>query len=144
MNTASQVRFPEPLAQFVRDLAGWVSVLRQTGLRRRDEGPDDLEQAVRATDELERYRAPAKAIIIWLELCGRDADAAEVDDAMAGLRDVARHFDTGEFKPVFVERADEHLSPLDLLIQAASEAAGRLEDLDADIPSEVWQGFGDA
>lgn len=42
------------------------------------------------------------------------------------------------------ERAGEHLSRLDLLIQAASETASRLEDLDADIPSDVWQGFGDA
>lgn len=92
---------------------------------------------------MERFREPAKAIIIWLELCGRDADAAEVDDATASLREVARRFDASELKPVLDERAGEH-SPLDLLIQAASETAGRLEDLDADIPSDVWRGFSDA
>jgi hypothetical protein len=93
---------------------------------------------------LERFREPAKAIIIWLELCGRDADAAEVDDAMVALRDAARRFDVGELKPVADERADEHLSPLELLIKVAEETASRLEDLDAEIPSDVWQGFGDA
>ncbi|MBI5866111.1 MAG: hypothetical protein HZB38_16705 [Planctomycetes bacterium] len=134
----------EPLAQLARGIASWSDVLRGSGLRRRDEGTDDHEQYVRAPDELEQFREPAKAIIIWLELCGRDADAAEVDDAMAGLRDTARRFDTGELKPVFDERSDEHVSPLGLLIHAASETASRLENLDADIPSDVWQGFGDA
>lgn len=144
MNTASQSRFREPLTQLVQEFADWVSILRRVGLRRRCEEPDDPDQDVRATDELERFREPAKAIIVWLELCGRDADAAEVDDAMAALRETARRFDTGELKPVLNEHADEHVSPLDLLIQAASETASRLEDLDADIPSDVWQGFGDA
>lgn len=143
MSTASQPRFSEPLTQFVRDLAGWLTLLRQRGLLRRGEGPDDPDQDVHASDELEQFRGPAKAIIVWLELHGRDADAAEVDDAMAALRETARRFDTGELKPIFDECADEHLSPLDLLIQAASETAGRLEDLDANIPSDVWQGFGE-
>lgn len=118
--------------------------MHRIGLRHRSEGWDDPGQDVVAADELERFRGPAKAIIIWLELCGRDADAAEVDDAMAGLRETARRFDTGGLEPVFDDRSDEHLSPVDLLIQAASETASRLEDLDADIPSDVWQGFGDA
>lgn len=142
MGTASLSR--APLARLARNLSAWTDVLRSNGLRRRGEGPDDPDQAVRASDEVEQFRAPAKAIIVWLELCGRDADAAEVDDAMAALRDTARSFDTGELKPVLDERADEHLSPLDLLIQAASETAGRLEDLDAAIPDTVWQDFGDA
>lgn len=144
MSTASQSRFYEPLTRLVQDFNDWVSILRRVGLRHRGEGPDDPDRAVRASDELERFRAPAKAIIIWLELCGRDADAAEVDDAMATLRDTARRFDTGELKPVLDDHADEHLSPLDLLIQAASETAGRVEDLDAEIASDVWRGFGDA
>lgn len=63
---------------------------------------------------------------------------------MASLRETARRFDTGHLDPVFNARADESLSPLDLLIQVASETASRLEDLDADIPSSVWQGFVDA
>jgi hypothetical protein len=134
----------EPLAQLARDLAAWTDVLRGRGLRRRGEGPDDPDQDVRASDELERFREPAKAIIIWLELCGRDANAAEVDDVMAALRETARRFDTGALRPVLGARADEHQSPLDLLIEAAEKTAGRLEDLDADIPSDVWQGFGDA
>jgi hypothetical protein len=142
MGTSSLAR--EPIAQLARDLAEWVDGLQRIGLCRRGEGADDPGQRVRASDELEQFRAPAKAIIIWLELRGRDADAAEVDDAMAALREAARHFDTGELKPVLDERAGEHLSPLDLFIQAASETVSRLEDIDADIPSDVWQGFGDA
>lgn len=134
----------DPLAQLVVGLSDWVGVLQRFGLRRRGEGRDDPDGDVRASDALERFREPAKAIIIWLELCGRDAAAAEVDDAMAGLRDTARQFDTGGLQPVLDERAGEHLSPLDLLMQAASEATGRLEDLDAEIPQNVWQGFGDA
>lgn len=81
MRTTSIAR--QPLAQLARELAAWAHLLRSGGLRRGD-GPDDPGQDVRASDELERFREPAKAIIIWLELCGRDADAAEVDDAMAG------------------------------------------------------------
>lgn len=136
MSTASLAR--EPLAQLARDLAAWDDVLRGRGLRRRGEGPDDPNQDVRASAELEPFREPAKAIIVWLELHRRDADAAEIDDAMATLRETARRFDSGD------ERADEHPSPLDLLIEVASQTASRLEDLDAEIPQHVWQGFGDA
>jgi hypothetical protein len=144
MDTASEPTFREPLTQLVQGFTNCVGTLRQSGLRRRVEGPDEPGQDVRASDELEQFREPAKAIIIWLELHGRDADAAEVDDAVAALRETARRFDSGELKPVLNERADEHLSPLDLLIQAASETVSRLEDLDAEIPHSVWQGFGDA
>jgi|GEM_PF-2197077 hypothetical protein len=144
MSPASQFRFREPLTQLVQDFNAWVSTLQRVGLRRRGEGPDDPDQDARAFDELEQFREPAKTIIIWLELCGRDAEAAEVDDAMAALREAARHFDTGELKPVPDNRGEEHFSPLDLLIEAASETANRLEDLDAGIPQHVWQGFGDA
>ncbi len=144
MSTASQSGFREPLTQLVQDFTAWDGILRRVGLRRRGEALDDPDYDVRASDELGRFREPAKAIIIWLELRGRDADAAEVDDAMAALRETARRFDTGGLEPVYDERADEHLSPLDLLIQAASETASRLEDLDANVASGVWQGFGDA
>lgn len=134
----------QPLGRLPHALRAWGEALQRTGPHRRAEGSDDPDQDVRASDELERFREPAKAIIVWLELRGRDANAAEIDDAMAALRETARRFDTGELKPVFDERADERVSALELLIHAASETASRLEDLDADIPSDVWQGFGDA
>ncbi|MBI5864559.1 MAG: hypothetical protein HZB38_08635 [Planctomycetes bacterium] len=142
MRKATESGPREPLARLVRDLADWGGVLRQSGLRRRSEGPDDPDQGVHASEEMEQFRAPAKAIIVWLELCGRDADAAEVDDAMAALREAARRFDMRGLESVLDEHADEHLSPLELLIKVAEETASRLED--ADIPSDVWQGFGDA
>lgn len=135
---------PSPLTRLVLQLSDWLELRRRVGLRRRGEGADDPDQDVHASDELEQFREPAKAIIVWLELRGRDVDAAEVDDAMASLRETARQYDAGELRPVLDERADEHLTPLDLLIQAASEATARLEDLDAEIPFDVWPGFGDA
>jgi hypothetical protein len=144
MSAASQSRFREPLTQLVRDLSDWISAVKRLGLRRRGEGPDDPDRGARASDELGRFREPTKAIIVWLELHARDTDAAEVDDAMTGLRETARRFDTGDLEPVFEERADEHLSPLELLIEAAEKTASRLEDLDAEIPHSVWHGFGDA
>lgn len=144
MSVRNQGEREQPLTQLVSDLGRWISRLNREGLRRPGEGPDDPDQTATACAELDPFREPAKAIIVWLELRGRDADAAEVDDAMACLRETARRYDAGGPEPVYDERADEHLSPLDLLIDAASEAAGRLEDLDADIPQDIWQGFGDA
>jgi hypothetical protein len=76
MSTASQFRFREPLTQLVQDFIDWVRILRRVGLRRRGGRPDDPDRDVRASDELERFREPAKAIIVWLELHGSDADAA--------------------------------------------------------------------
>lgn len=134
----------QPLTQLVSDLGNWVGILHRVGLRHRGEGLDDPDRDVRASDELEQFRVPAKAIIVWLELRGRGADAVEVDDAMAALRETARRFDAGELQPVFSERTDVPVSPLDQLIEAATRAAGRLEDLDGTIPTSVWQGFGDA
>ncbi|RMH69895.1 MAG: hypothetical protein D6685_00695 [Bacteroidetes bacterium] len=63
---------------------------------------------------------------------------------MASLREIARHYDTGQLQPMLDEWADEPVTPLDQLIEATSEAAGRLEDLDGEIPPTIWQGFGDA
>lgn len=144
MNVKTQGEPQQPLTQLVSDLGRWISGLNRDGLRRRGEGSDDPDQTATVCAELEPFREAAKAIIVWLELRGRDADAAEVDDAMAGLRETARHYDAGELQPLFTERSDEPLSPLDQLIEAATRAAGRLEDLDGTIPTGVWQGFGDA
>ncbi|HRX83505.1 MAG TPA: hypothetical protein P5572_00640 [Phycisphaerae bacterium] len=126
------------------ELYDWIGRVRGSGLLLRREGFDDPAQAVRAVDELGQFREPAKAIIVWLELHGRDTDAAEADDAMAGLRETARQYDAGELQSLFSERSDEYFDPLDQLIEAASRAAGRLEDLDGTIPHTLWRGFGDA
>jgi hypothetical protein len=144
MSVKDQDEREQPLTKLVSDLSRWISVLTRDGLRRRGEGSDDPDQSVTTCAELERFREPAKAIIVWLEVRGRDADAAEVDDAMAGLRETARYYDAGELQPLFCDRSDEPLSPLDQLIEVATRAAGRLEDLDGTIPAGVWQGFGDA
>jgi len=144
MSAKNQGEREQPLTKLVSDLGHWLGRLNREGLRRRGEGSDDPDQVVTASVELEEFREPAKAIIIWLELRGRDTDAAEVDDAMADLRETARHYDAGELQPVFIERSDEPVSPLDQFIEAASRAAGRLEDLDGTIPASVWRGYDDA
>jgi len=144
MSDATPAPSDAPLTQLVLELNAWVETLGRFGLRRRGEGPDDPDCLVRASDELEQFREPAKAIIVWLELRGRDADAAEADDAIAGLRETVQQYDAGELQPLFSEQSDEPFDPLDQLIESASRAAGRLEDLDGLIPASVWQGFGDA
>ena len=140
----SQRKNNTPLARLVSQLHDWVATLHRIGLVRGGEGPDDPDQPVSAISELEPLRQPAKDIILWLELRGREIEAAAVDDAMAGLRDVARAYDTGELQPGSAARADEPLTPLDQLIEAAQATLGRLEDLLDEIPAAIWQGFDDA
>jgi hypothetical protein len=135
---------PSPLDHLVSGLAECANTLQRSGLVRRGEGPDDPSQPVRACDEIEQLRQPAKDIVVWLELRGRDADAAEVDDALAELCGVAQQYDEGQLQPQFFADADEPETPLDQLTSAASTAAARLEDLSQEIPDDVWQGFGDA
>jgi len=144
MSDATPAPSDAPLTRLVLELNAWVETLGLFGLRRRGEGPDDPDCLVRASDELEQFREPAKAIIVWLELRGRDEDAAEADDAIAGLRETAQQYDGGELQSLFSERSDAPFDPLDQLFESASRAAGRLEDLDGTIPDAVWQGFGDA
>ncbi len=137
-------RMDMPLDHLVSCLRDWLDVLQQTGLWCRGEGPDDPDQIVPASEEVEQFREPAKAIIVWLEMRGRKGDAYEVDDAMAALQGAARQYDAGELHPMPIDNSDEYATPLDQLIDTASESIGRLEDLDGDIPAEVWQGFDDA
>jgi hypothetical protein len=144
MTTVNPLQSPTPLKQLMQELNEWVGVVERIGLRRRGEGPDDPSEVISATSELERFHEPAKAIVIWLELRGREAVAREIDEAMSDLREVARQYDAGTLTLPYDDRIDEHVGPLDVLIQEASEAAGLLEDLDFDLALETWQGFADA
>lgn len=67
-----------------------------------------------------------------------------MDGAPAALRAVARAYDAGELHPVFPAYADEPLTPLDQLIEAAQDTVGRLEGLLDETPVAIWQGFDDA
>lgn len=140
----SQRKNNTPLARLVSQLHDWVATLHRVGLVRRGEGPDDPDQPVLATSEVEQFRQPAKDIIVWLELRGRYIEAAAVDDAIAALREAARAYDAGELQSGSAARADEPLSPLDQLIEAAETTVGRLEDLLDELPAAIWQGFDDA
>lgn len=61
------------------------------------------------------------------------------------MLEVARAYDRGDLQARLpdYERAGP-LYPLDQLVDAMRAAAGRLEDLDGDIPAEVWEGYDDA
>lgn len=145
METQSNENAPQtPLARLVSQSHDWVATLQRLGLVRRGESPDDPSQPVSATSEVEQFRQPAKDIIVWLELRRREIEAAEVDDALAALREVARAYDAGELQPEFPARADEPLTPLDQLIEAAQDTVGRMEDLLDEIPAAIWKGFDDA
>ncbi len=139
-----QIEPAGPLAQLVVAFDEWTGALMRTGLVRRAKGPDDPDQPVLATTELEPFHQTAKDIILCLELHGRDADAARVEGALAVLRAVARAYDAGELHPVFPTYADEPLTPRDQPIDAATETSGCLEDLLDELPADVWQGFDDA
>ncbi|MBD3291350.1 MAG: hypothetical protein GF393_00390 [Armatimonadia bacterium] len=134
----------DPLTRLVIGLKGCADTLQRFGLTRAGEGPDDPSQPISATSELEQFRQPAKDIIVWLELRGREVDAGEVDDAMSELYGVAHAYDAGELRDELSRHEDAPLTPLDQLIEAVNSAAGRLEDLVDSIPNVVWQGFTDA
>ena len=140
----SQRKNNSPLARLVSQLHDWVATLHRIGLVRGGEGPDDPDQPVLATSEVEQFRQPVKDIIVWLELRGRAIEAAAVDDALAALREVARAYDAGELQPGSAACADEPLMPLDQLIETAQDTVGRLEDLLDELPGTIWQGFDDA
>jgi len=144
MSEDSANSFGVPVARLVRARGECASTLLRVGLLRDGEGPDDPSQSVSATSEVEQFRQPVKDIIFWLELRGREVDAAEVDDAMAELYGVAHAFDAGELRADFSRYEDEPATPLDQLTEAVNSAAGRLEDLLDSIPDDVWQGFDDA
>lgn len=133
-----------PLARLVSRLHDSVATLHRIGLVRRGEGTDDPDQLAAAIAEFEQFRQPAKDIVVWLELRRREIEAAEVDDAMAALREAARAYDAGELQPEAAARADEPLTPIDQLIEAAQATVGRLEDLLDELPAAIWQGFDDA
>jgi len=88
----------------------------------------------------EQLRAEAKDIIVWLELKGQEDAAAQLDDAMAGLRRAVWDFEEaceGVYPPEDF-RCEE---AREAMVEAAGPVEGAAEDLDDEIPPEVWEGF---
>lgn len=106
---------------------------------------DERDDPIDAFDYVGPYQDAAADLIVWLEIRGRSDDADEIDDAIASMLEVARAYDRGELQAWLPddERAGP-VEPLDQLVDSMRAAAGRLEDLDGEIPAEVWEGYDDA
>jgi len=106
---------------------------------------DEHTDPVSAGEFVGRFRHSAADLIVWLEMKRRSEDADEIDDAVASMIEVARSYDRGELGARLPddERAGP-VEPIDQLRGAIGIAASRLEDLDDEIPVEVWEGYEDA
>lgn len=109
------------------------------------EPADEHTDPIRAAEFVGRFRHSAAELIVWLEMKRRSEDAEELDDAVASMIEVARSYDRGELEAKLPddERAGP-VEPIDRLREAMGIAASRLEDLDDEIPAEVWEGYQDA
>jgi len=125
----------------IRGLSVSQEELRLLGKDHPVEGSDPIG----AREVMARCQRAAADLIVWLERKGRSADAEEIDDAVASLLEVAWAYDRGELQAWLPgdERAGP-VEPLDQLVAAMRAAAGRLEDLDGEIPAVVWEGYDDA
>jgi hypothetical protein len=133
-----------PLADLLLAIKGASGKLSRNG-ERLFEPADDRDDPIDAVEYVGPFRSAAADLIVWLELKGRPDDAGEIDDAIASIFEVARAYDRRDLKAWL---PDDELAgpvePLDQLVDAMRAAAGRLEDLDAEIPAEVWEGYDDA
>lgn len=135
---------PSPLTRFFLQLAERRKLLQSQDGRAFATGGEDNE-LISAEALFDDLRAGAADLQVWLEMQGRSEDASEIDDATASLRETIWKFDHDELQPYLgPDERDDVLSETDQLIEALDEAIGRLEDLDGEIPDDVWRGYDDA
>lgn len=122
-----------PLLVFMDHVNEWANSVRGDNFWR-----DMLEHRMWA----DQLREEAKGAIVWLELRGRDEAAAQLDEVMGALREAIAN----------LEEACEGVYPPDdprchdareAVIETASRVAAAAEDLDQEVPEEVWEGFFD-
>lgn len=135
---------PTPLTRLYTSVAATCDQIGRLG-KRAFERSDQRDEPVNAVEYVGPFRNAAADLIVWLEIKGRPDDAGEIDDAIASMLKVARAYDRGELQAWLPddERAGP-VEPLDRLVDAMRAAAGRLENLDGEIPAEVWEGCDDA
>lgn len=88
----------------------------------------------------DRLREEAKAAIVWLELRGQDDAASRLDAAMAGLREAIAGLQEaceGVYPPEDPGCRDAREG----MVEAAGRLAGAAEDLQDEVPEQVWEGF---
>ena len=125
----------------ISDARDW---LNQLG-KRLFEPCEEHDDPISAAEFVESFRTAAADLIVWLEIKGRSEAAGEVDDAIASMIEVAREYDRRELHAWLPD--DEQagpVEPVDQLIQAMEVASGRLENLEENVPPEVWEGYDDA
>lgn len=105
----------------------------------------ERDEPIDAAEFVGQFRRAAADLIVWLEMKDRPGDAGEIDDAITSMIEVARAYDRGELQAWLPddERAGP-VEPIDQVRDAMNVALGRLEDLDDEIPAEVWEGYDDA
>ena len=92
--------------------------------------------------EADRLREEAKRIIVWLELKSQDQAATRLDSSMADLREAMGDFQEaceGVYPPDEPRCRDAR----EAMIEAAGRVAGTAEDLQDELPEDVWEGFFD-
>lgn len=90
-----------------------------------------------------KLRDEAKGIIVWLELKGQDDAAARLDAAMGVFRQAIWDFQEA-CEGVYPADDLRCREARDAMIDAAGRASGVAEDLDSELPADVWEGFFDA
>lgn len=133
-----------PLADLLLAIKGASGQLSRNG-ERLFEPADDRDDPIDAVEYVGPFRSAAADLIVWLELKGRPDDAGEIDDAITSILEVARALDRGDLQ-AWLPDDDQAgpVEPLDQLVAAMRAASGRIEDLDGEIPAEVWEGYDDA
>lgn len=132
-----------PLQRVFVSLADWRRQFYNNGFAGPGDSPDDPDVPLSMTVELERFRQPVADLIVWLEMRGRPTDANVIDDALCQLREVADQYDGGYLSDFIDPKLEEPYGAGELFLAAVAKASSALEDLDEEIPEEVWQGFDD-
>ena len=136
-------RVLNPLQSVFVSLADWGGQLRVDGFMGQGDSLDDPDMPLYMTEELERFRQPVTDLIVWLEMRGRPTDANIIDDALCQLREVAEQYDGGYLDDLIDPILEEPCGAGEQFLVAVDEASSVLEDMDEEIPEEVWQGFDD-
>lgn len=123
-----------PLLVFMDDLQAWMVAARHPAFWR------DMVEHQRWAD---RLREQAKGIIVWLELKGQDEAAARLHAQMGELRRAIWNL-KGACEGVYPPEHPPCDAAREAMIESAGRVAGAAEDLNDEVPEEVWEGFFDA
>ncbi|MCC5831105.1 MAG: hypothetical protein JJU36_16815 [Phycisphaeraceae bacterium] len=125
---------PWPLLLLMERLDAWRDSAR---------GEDFWRDTVEHRSWADQLRDEAKGIIVWLELKGQDDAAARLDEAMGNFRQAIWNFQEA-CEGVYPADDPRCRDARDAMIEAAGRASGAAEDLDSELPADVWEGFFDA